>query len=82
MDPIRYQVGDRVVIDTRAFETIMNGHKSIHAHPCGSFVDKCRAIHDQGTVGTVTHTFPPGYEMTVDFDGQAMHMKDHWVTRA
>ncbi|MFA5633322.1 MAG: hypothetical protein WC997_17615 [Porticoccaceae bacterium] len=82
MKPVRYEVGDTVRIDDQGFQNILHGHKSINAHPSGSFVEKTRLIHEQGTVGTVTHTFPPGYEMTVDFGGQYMHMKDYWVTRS
>lgn len=82
MNPVRYAVGDRVRIDDPAFRNIENGNKSVLVHPCSSFVEIARRIHAAGTIGVVTHTFPPGYEMTVDFDGQAMHMKDHWVSRA
>jgi hypothetical protein len=76
-----YNVGDRVTITAASLKNIENGNRSIHAHPCDSFVATARIL--VGTRGTVTHRFRPGYEMTVAFDnGTNMHMKDHWVERA
>lgn len=75
-----FKVGDRVKITLATWINIRNGNRSIHAYPCDSFVATAYGLMKNEVVGTVTHRFTPGYEMTVAFDnGQNMHMHDNWV---
>jgi hypothetical protein len=77
---IDYKVGDRVRITKESWLIIRNGNRSIHAYPSDSYVADTYHLMTHAVVGTVTHRFPPGYEMTVTFDnGVAFHMKDNWV---
>lgn len=78
-----YKIGERVKITKEAWLNIRNGNRSIYAYPNDSYVADTYILMTNETVGTVTHRFPPGYEMTVTFDnGKAFHMKDCWVERA
>ena len=53
-------------------------------YPSDSFINK--AMNCKGIVGEVTHTFPPGYEVSAQFPvgegAQGFHMKDNWIERA
>jgi hypothetical protein len=81
MKPIHYNVGERVMITPENLAVIENGNRSIKTHPSDSFVALCRELSAAAAVGTVTHTFRPGYEVTVRFDdGRAIHSKDSWIT--
>lgn len=78
--PTRYSVGDKVWITAKSF-LIM---KSANANRCrgmpwlsDEFLAKCKPL--VGITGTVTHTFPPGYEVTVKIGDQSFHMKDHYI---
>ena len=75
--PQHRKVNDKVTVTEQSFQNIVNGSKSIHAYPCSSFVEKIRK--HIGKVGVITHTFLPGYEATVNFNGESFHMKDHWI---
>lgn len=79
MTVTRHSVGDKVVITDKCIATMINSMKScVHPNmPPQSFIDK--AIVCKGIVGEVTHTFPPGYEVTAKFGDQAFHMKDNWI---
>lgn len=85
MKPVRYQVGDRVVITDACIKRMWDNNRScVHTqYPGDSFINK--ATDCKGIVGEVTHTFPPGYEVTVRFpvgEGvQYFHMKDHWIEK-
>lgn len=80
--PIRYNVGDKVIITEASLALMWNSNRSCVTpnYPCDSFIEKARAC--VGVVGEVTHTFPPGYEVTARFGEQSFHMKDHWVELA
>lgn len=84
--PTRYSVGDKVVITEACIERMRDSNRSC-AHPqypTNSFIHK--AMDCKGIVGEVTHTFPPGYEVSVQFpvgeSAQGFHMKDNWIERA
>lgn len=83
MKPIRYNVGDKVVITDACIERMKNSNRSCvtAGYPTDSFINK--AMDCKGIVGEVTHTFPPGYEVTAQFPvgegAQAFHMKDNWI---
>jgi len=73
--PVRVPVGTRVVLSEAALKNIENGNRSIKHYPSDSFVAKCREICALGDVGTITHIFPPGYDVSIRFDsGDAFHM--------
>ena len=76
----RHSVGDHVVITPANIQAMQDSNRSCcHPnYPCDSFI--ALAKKHVGIVGTVTHTFPPGYEVTAEFDGQAFHMRDYWIT--
>jgi len=82
-DPTRYKVGDRVVITDACIERMKSSNRSCVTadYPTQSFINK--AMDCKGIVGEVTHTFPPGYEVTVQFPvgegARAFHMKDNWI---
>ena len=77
--PIRYQVGDRVVIT----ETTMEGMRAKSRNRTGSgwiadhFIEKVEKL--VGIEGKVTQTFPPGYQMVVEIEGQLFSMRDDFV---
>lgn len=71
------KVGDTAVLTAQAMTRIHNGNRSINFYPCDSFVEKIAAY--EGQTATVTHTFPPGYDLTIQFpDGQFFHAKTAW----
>lgn len=77
--PHRWSVGDKVVITPERIAH-MEWHSRQAAHPgypAQSFIDKAKQC--VGVVGEVTHTFPPGYEVTAKFGDQSFHMKDNWI---
>ena len=77
--PMRYEVGDRVVIT----EATMEGMRAKSRNRTGSgwiadhFIEKVEKL--VGIEGTVTQTFPPGYQMVVEIDGQLFSMRDDFV---
>jgi hypothetical protein len=84
--PTHYNVGDKVVITEACIETMVRSNcwcKSL-SYPSSGFIDKARDC--VGIVGEVTHIFPPGYEVSVQFPreegAQGFHMKDNWIELA
>lgn len=76
--PTRYSLGQTVMVTKESFQNVVNGNRSIYAHPCCSFVEKLR--HYIGQSGKVTMTFLPGYDVNVTFDdGKTFQLTDHWV---
>ena len=81
MNPVRYSVGQRVVITKDNWQTIRNCSRSIHAYPDDNYVNIVYGLMKKNIAGTVTQNFLPGYESNVTFDnGQVLQMKDNWVT--
>lgn len=86
MMPKRYNVGDLVVITDACIQRMKNSNRSCVTpqYPSNSFINE--AMDCKGIVGKVTHTFPPGYEVSVRFpvgEGmQSFHMKDSWIESA
>lgn len=78
----RYAVGDKVVITAATLQIMRNSnHSCVHPlYPSDDFIAKAGAC--LGVVGEVTHTFPPGYEVSARFGDQGFHMKDNWIERA
>lgn len=79
MMPHRWNVGDRVVITETCIKRMSDSNHSCVTpqYPSDSFIEKARAC--VGIAGEVTHTFPPGYEVTARFGEQSFHMKDNWI---
>lgn len=75
----RHNVGDKVIITDACIATMISSNHFVGTagYPTQSFIDK--AIACKGIVGEVTHTFPPGYEVTAKFGEQSFHMKDNWI---
>ena len=86
MKPVRYNIGDKVVITPACIERMKSSSRScVHpGYPSDAAINK--AMDCAGIVGEVTHVFPPGYEVTAQFPvgegAQAFHMKDCWIERA
>lgn len=83
VSPIRFYVNQRVRLTTASFDrAVAHSRSAVHAgYPSQEFLDKLKAYI--GTRGKVTHTFPPGYDVTVEFhDGQCFHMKECWIEPA
>lgn len=74
-----YKHGDRVKVTEKSFQTIWNGNRSIHCYPCDSYVKEIKEFI--GVEGIVVCRHEPGYDITVNFNGNLFHMKDHWVER-
>lgn len=78
-NPVSYDVGDKVTVSAKSLANINTTNRCTGVQ---WFTDefKTKLAGYVGKVATVTHRFPPGYEMTIEFqDGQAFHAKDHWV---
>lgn len=92
MEPYRYQVGEQVKITAENLKTMHNSNRSCVTpnYPDDRFLKQCKLISEAPFVeGKVTHTFPPGYEVTARFKGftrlgvkfnLSLHMKDNWIT--
>ncbi len=84
LEPVRYGVGDFVTLTHASFQNVWNASRNHCRGVCAissEFVEKLRPYIGKNAV--VTHTFPPGYEMTIQFiDGQSFHAKDSWVQKA
>jgi hypothetical protein len=79
--PVRYSVGQIVTLTQASFDNVWNASRSVELYPSSEFVEKLRPYI--GKNATVTHVFPPGYEMSIQFeDGKAFHAKDSWVQAA
>lgn len=82
MNHTRYQIGDSILITKKNWQTVCNSNRSILAYPNDSFVNTVYGLMMNETVGIVTHTFLPSYEITVNFTNDvALHMKDNWITK-
>lgn len=96
--PTRYNEGDKVVITpANLIKVMVDKNKSVATHLTLSdgFLEKVRqflfAENGESNIGTVTHTYPPGYEVAVWFRNQLVtrqfqadpvfHMKDNYITR-
>ena len=73
----QFTVGQKVKIDYQAM--VSSNHSCCSPnYPCDSYLKQVEAlIKAYGPVGTVTHVFPPAYELTVEIGGQAFSMKGH-----
>lgn len=81
MIPTRRNVGDKVTVTTENLYTMQSSNRSCVnlGYPNQHFLDLVEKY--LYIKGEVSHTFPPGYEVTVKFpDDQAFHMKDNWIT--
>lgn len=77
--PHRYSVGDRARITERTLQ-IMRAANAWRIRIDWLSDDFLKlAEENAGVVGTVTHTFPPGYEVTFEVGEKLLHMKDHYL---
>jgi hypothetical protein len=79
MMPIHHEVGTKIVVTAEDLERMHSSNRSCvtPGYPNKAFLDK---LHED-IKGEVTHTFKPGYEVTVKMeDGNSFHMKDNWFT--
>lgn len=80
VQPIRFSVGQYVRLTTAAYQRAVDSNRSsvTAGNPSLDFLAQLKNY--VGARGTVTHEFPPGYEVTVKFhDGRSFHMKDSWI---
>jgi len=83
MMPHRWNVGDKVLITEVCIKRMSDSDHSCVTpqYPDDSFIEKARGY--KGVIGEVTHTFPPGYEVSIQFPigegAQGFHMKDDWI---
>lgn len=77
-----FLVGDKVTIDVKQISHSV--HSAVDPS-CGawSFLGKVeKAVQEHGDVGTVTHVFPPGYNLTVVIGDQYFSMRGHlWAKK-
>lgn len=79
--PVHREVGDKITVTTENLYTMNTSNRSCvnPGYPSQSYLDSIEKY--LYVKGEVTHTFKPGYELTVGFpDGQYFHVKDNWVT--
>ncbi len=79
MMPVHHAIGTRVVVTENNMRIMHNSNRSCVTpqYPSDSYLAKLSV----GMTGEVTHTFRPGYAVTVKMDnGQSFHMKDNWIT--
>ncbi len=78
-NPISYNVGEKVKLTAKSLARINTSNRCTGVQYFSEeFKQKLSAY--VGQLATVTHRFPPGYEMTIEFaDGQAFHSKDNWI---
>lgn len=77
--PIRYGVGDTVVITEGTLEKmrLLNRNRTSSNWIADSFLKKMEALVGvQGRVGII---FPPTYRMVVAFNGELFNMRDDFV---
>ena len=74
-----FEVGDKVTITEQNYQTIFNGNRSILCYPCDVYLKDIQKMINKE--GTVTHTFKPGYDVTVDFGDKSFHIKHNFVTK-
>lgn len=83
MTPYRYEVGDTAKITEATLQIMRNSNRSAVTTQYPS--DRYIKLAEQyvGKVGVITHTFPPGYEVTFMVmngeESQSFHMKDNWI---
>lgn len=77
--PMRYEVGDRVVITEATMEGMRakSRNRTASGWIADQFIEKVEKLVD--IEGKVTQTFPPGYQMVVEIDGQLFSMRDDFV---
>lgn len=77
--PTHHEVGTKIEITEQNMATMMSANRSVVTPnmPSSSFLSKLHV----GMKGEVTHTFKPGFEVTVKMEnGKSFHMKDNWIT--
>ncbi|AOG03435.1 hypothetical protein [Bosea sp. RAC05] len=82
---VPFAVGDGVIITDAALQNIRASNRNrtaMRAYTSDSFLAIAEDLHARQVVGVVTHIFPPGYEVSVDFAGQGLHAKHHFIERA
>jgi len=77
---IHLQVGQKVTITSENIQSMFESNQScVHPnYPTSVFIESIS--NHMGKEGIVTHVFPPGYEVTVQFGDFIYHLKGHWVT--
>ena len=72
-----FYVGQKVSINLEAMKASNRWCKSPQ-YPSDDYLKKVEAaIAVHGAEGTVSHVFPPGYELSVYIGGECFHMKGH-----
>lgn len=80
MNPVSYNVNDKVKVTQASFQNAANGSKSVLAYPSSDFVEKFK--ERIGQEATVLYRHRPGYEITIQFnDNCSFHCKDNWVEK-
>lgn len=79
--PKHREIGDSVQVTDENIYTMQTSNRSCVTpqYPSGSYINSISEYKYQ--VAKVTHTFKPGYDMTICFpDGRHFHVKYNWVT--
>ena len=72
-----FTVGQKVRIDLQAMRD-SNRSCVTPNYPSDRYIQEVTTLVEAlGPIGTVTHTFPPGYELTVAIGGRTFSMKGH-----
>ncbi len=82
---VPFAVGDGVTITDAALANIRTSNRNrtaMRAYTSDDFLAIAEDLHARKVVGVVTHVFPPGYDVSVDFAGQGLHAKYHFIERA
>ena len=75
----RLHICDQVTVNMKIIESL---NRSIRAYPSSSFVNKIRNF--ENSIWTITHTFEPSYDYTVQFEDNndaRFHVKIHWLNK-
>jgi len=81
----RFEVGNQIIITAENINAMQNSNRACVTpnYPSNDFIDKAIKVMQDEMIGTVTHTFLPGFEVTARFSGDiSFHMKDHWITKS
>lgn len=77
--PTHHEVGTAVIVSAENMEKMKSANRSCVSpnYPSSFFIENLHV----GIKGEVTHTFKPGFEVSVKMeDGNSFHMKDNWIT--
>lgn len=77
---VHLKVGQKATVTAENIQLMIDSNRSVcHPnYPTSVFI--ASISNHEGADGVVTHVFPPGYEVSVQFADLTYHLKGHWVT--